>query len=243
MSRDIPVIFSPVMVKAHLDDLKRMTRRLGERPRYTCAICGENRRAEGVCRHCGGEALLEDTIPSPWTKVKSGDRLWVREEWRVSKKWDAIKPADITPRVMSVMFTAGGSIANTSTGAWAPDRSWPAEGQFPDWAGRRRASMHMPRWASRLTLLVTATKTERLHDISDHDCFAEGLQPWGGLDEDGRIFINPVKPTEGGPGKWAFGELWKHLHGPESWDANPLVVAISYSVVKANIDALEAKAA
>jgi hypothetical protein len=246
MPRDIPIIFSPPMVQAELDDLKTMSRRLAWRD--PVGIYQEKDAAK--CRRLGWKVSGPDDTgyrigwpPSPWQKVKVGDRLWVREEWRVSATFDAKKPADLPARSMSVMFKAGGSIANQGAGHWAPDRTWPPAGTFPAWAGRRRASMHMPRWASRLTLIVTATKIERLQSISDDDCFAEGLVPFGERDPDGRIFKNPIRPNEGGLGVWAFGELWKHLHGEESWNANPEVVALSFTVIKTNIDAPEARAA
>jgi hypothetical protein len=155
-----------------------------------------------------------------------GTRMWVRE-----------RTTCITARdgEIKVSYDADGS---------APDVWMP----FPDRLKQKpivgqRLSMGCYREVSRITDTVSAIKIERAHDISDDDCFSEGLDPWGGRDTDGRVFINPVAPNEGGPGKWAYGELWKHLHGAESWSANPFVVAISYSVIQANIDAPEARAA
>lgn len=96
---------------------------------------------------------------------------------------------------------------------------------------RWRPSIHMPRWASRLTLRVTGVKVERLQDISEDDARAEGLS-W-------------VAPTYGVPGlagSWqgssvaAFASLWDSIHGPGSWEANPWVAAISFDVIKSNID-------
>jgi hypothetical protein len=164
------------------------------------------------------------------------------EEWRVSKQWDATKPADLPARTMSVMFTAGGSIANQSKGTWAPDRAWPPAGQFPDWAGRRRASMHMPRWASRLTLIVTATTIEHLQGISEADAKAEGIEYredcFGTWNPDGTMRCGGADNA-----REAFRCLWINLHGTGAWDANPEVVALRFTVIKANIDALEARAA
>jgi hypothetical protein len=226
--KDIPIIFSPPMVQAELDDRKTMTRRLAKRMVKTYP---NGRKTPPV-------VLVERD--SHWTKIKPGDRLWVREEWRVSAKWDSIKPADLPARTMSVMFTAGGSISNSVSG-WTPDRTWPPAGMTVPWAGRRRASMHMPRWASRLTLIVTATKFERLQVISPEDCLAEGIPPI----TDTAAWTRPIPKEPNLPAIYggAFCKLWCSLHGGESWSDNPEVVAISFSVVKANIDAPEARAA
>jgi hypothetical protein len=38
-------------------------------------------------------------------------------------------------------------------------------------------------------------------------------------------------------GKECFQWLWSHINGPGAWEANPFVVAVSFSIAKANIDA------
>ncbi len=35
----------------------------------------------------------------------------------------------------------------------------------------------------------------------------------------------------------AFKDLWNSLHGPDAWDANPWVVAVTFTVEQRNIDA------
>jgi hypothetical protein len=91
---------------------------------------------------------------------------------------------------------------------------------------KKRPSIHMPRWASRITLTVTDVRVQRLQKISEADAAAEGV--WG-----------PEEPVETyGPraGQSAFRSLWNSLHGPEAWAANPWVVAVSFTVAKCNID-------
>ncbi|WP_454629673.1 hypothetical protein [Bradyrhizobium cenepequi] len=221
---DLPIIFGPPMVRAELDDRKRMTRRLAKRLVKTYP---NGRKTPPV-------VLVERD--SPWSKVKPGDRLWVREEWRVSKKWDSTKPADLPPRTMSVLFTAGGSIANTAAG-WAPDLSYPPVGVIVPWAGRRRASMHMPRWASRLTLIVTAVKIEPLQDISDEDIVAEGAKE--AFSQETAAIPGPAAYMAWQEKAfYAWRDLWVSINGQDSWNDNPEVVAISFDVIKANIDAI-----
>lgn len=78
----------------------------------------------------------------------------------------------------------------------------------------------MPRWASRLTLVVTATKIEKLQDISIEDIRDEGCKP--------------VKS------EWAL--LWDSIHGEGAFTLNPDVVAITFAVHQQNIDTMKTAA-
>lgn len=95
-------------------------------------------------------------------------------------------------------------------------------------------SIHMPRWASRLTLVVTATKIERLKEISGRDSIAEGVE-CPTCTAMGKSACNRLGCFAS---KGAFAELWCRLHGRESWDANPEVVALTFTVHRCNIDSL-----
>lgn len=133
-----------------------------------------------------------------------GDRLWCRE---------AFSYADHLPE--TVWYWADGNVA-------AFDCSRP------------KPSIHMPRWASRLTLIVEGVKVERLNEISEDDATAEG---WPHLYTMG--VGAPLRDAY--PIGW-FGNLWERLHGPGSWDADPWVAAISFRVIRENIDRIAAKA-
>ncbi len=74
-------------------------------------------------------------------------------------------------------------------------------------------SIHMPRWASRITLEITDVCIERLQDISYDDCFAEGIT---------EADIPNGCPVE------AFCNLWESINGKNSWDVNPYVWRIEF---------------
>lgn len=74
--------------------------------------------------------------------------------------------------------------------------------------GKTRVSIHMPRWASRLTLRVTDVRVERLGDISEADVVAEGALHWWGT-VDGDPDLAP---------RYVWEHLWEHVHGDGAWE-------------------------
>lgn len=199
MTSDLPVIMSAPMVQACLDDSKTMTRRLAW-----------GRQSNWMA--LGGRCISTDPMsfenPSRWQRVKVGDRLWVREMHSFRNCTDA---DDIQRRI---------SRGQDPT-LYSTDRT----DKYKKF--KWRPSIHMPRWASRLTLVVTATKIERLQDISEADATAEGAE----------IFYGPpFDPAHAPTNRRRFELLWRHLHGPKAWDANPEVVAVSFRVHKCNVD-------
>jgi hypothetical protein len=160
---------------------------------------------------------------------KPGDLLWVRETWAKGE----------TAGVARYRATDPQCDDTTSGLRWRP-------------------SIHMPRWASRITLRITDIRVERLHDISEDDARAEGatMRPacngfqhrypgwsmdWskvGQLSHYATGAKRGVKAplTEGDVSlhspKWAFASLWNEINGPGAWDENPWVWVISFERVK-----------
>jgi len=100
-------------------------------------------------------------------------------------------------------------------------------------AGKWRPSIHMPRWASRITLAVTAVRVERLQDISEADAVAEGTpcrtcgrHVDGHGEDDCECFHSTRVAVE------SYRSLWESINGPGSWAANPWVWAISFEVLR-----------
>jgi hypothetical protein len=213
VTRDIPIIYSGPMIRSLLAGIKTETRRIGWAKKR-----GFN-TGPLVSRY---NPLLQ----SAWARVKPGDRLWVRENFSGEHRWSGIPPSgwgwDTMQRPIGFWYWADGNI--------------PTHG---DWT-RPIPSIHMPRWASRMTLIVERVSTERLHTITEEAAQREGVH--AEFEMDGHAFLRGrkiPKPTH----RVGFKHIWQHLHGHEAWEMNPDVVVISFKVICANIDSEEAKAA
>lgn len=140
-----------------------------------------------------GEANCGDYSNSPYGQP--GDRLWVRETFMQETQFE---PCAVRYRATDEPFVLGPPIGNIAK----------------DW----RPSIHMPRWASRITLELTGVRVERLQDISEADATAEGVDydpedcPFAGV----RTAVH------------AYRNLWDKINGAGSWDANPWVWVIEF---------------
>ena len=208
---------------------------------YLHVPCHMNENCDGgrvgvECAHCAelGWDTTSHRIYPPW---RIGDRLWVREAWRTFVSLDKIKPRDIWPRDgkgAGVAFEAGGgSSINFKCERYA-DYSLEPRHDIAAF-GRLRAAMHMPRWASRLTLTVTEVRVQRLQDISEADARAEGVEPQI-APSIAAGFADAFRLTHM-PHKSAYANLWNTLHGPGAWEVNPWVAALTFTVERRNIDA------
>jgi hypothetical protein len=157
---------------------------------------------------------------SIWQEVAVGDLLWVRENLRISIEHQNVYYAADSVGVGSMVCQLLHDNMKES-----------------QWRDRVVPCIHMPRYASRITLEVVepAPRVERLQDISESDAKAEGV----GND-------HSVHWPSGDPGtihdvyRRNFVRLWRMLHGPMAWTYNPEVVAITVKVHRQNIDQLAA---
>ena len=177
---------------------------------------------------------------SPLRRCVVGDRLYVRE---------TAAAVELDDGQDGVCFAADGvfqPIANSAAAAEAWGiMHWYARPADDDLRsqGKQVPSIHMPRWASRLTLIVQAVRVEPLPSISREDAIAEGLihkpgviEPdWWMLPEPHHqgSFLSPVA---------AYRWLWNDLHTGtgERWEDNPLVLALTFRVEHGNIDQVPA---
>jgi hypothetical protein len=173
-----------------------------------------------------------------------GDRLWVRETWaeqhplaiqdgRYSQPGRAGIPGP--PGVnYRVIYRADGEPLQV----WRrPDNahpyfttSGPADehaARFPtvcsNYTRNGKAiywtpAIHMPRWASRITLELTDVRVERLQDISGEDAEAEGIT----------LDLNSVAPLS--LAKHHFRILWDGINAKRApWASNPWVWVVEFA--------------
>lgn len=177
------------------------------------------------------------------TRFRPGDRLWVKETWHTESAWDEQRPAEIAEACLRLGYRR----------PWAPIE-YEADERRVHWQhnytlGKKRQARHMPRWASRLTLLVTDVQIERLQEINDAGAIAEGIEkvPYDGADpkwqgqfgwKDYTDHPHAIVPFNADRPGLSYRSLWESIHGAESWAANPWVVVIGFKPVLVNIDRL-----
>lgn len=248
--RERGILFSATMVKAILAGTKSQTRRL-MKPQPSGS-------APGVYgdryNHSAQWAFwLPDnrmTEPRTWACPYGdpGDRLWCREthaQFSVGEGLDRAVPQAVAYRATcdddgGFDYANGrGETMRLKVTKWTP-------------------AIHMPRWASRITLEVTGVRVERVQDISEEDAIAEGVEAsyyretWLIVTEDGStgdMFVEPdaetrasmrielVKHRPAGLMSSArdnYRLLWGQINGYDgagSWDANPFVWCVAFRVV------------
>lgn len=94
-----------------------------------------------------------------------------------------------------------------------------------------RPSIHMPRWASRILLEITAVRVERLKDISEADAKAEGVELADGFQELWKGYAKNHHDLMHSAAQ-SFASLWCSINGDGSWDANPWVWVIEFKRVE-----------
>lgn len=215
------MIFNAEMVRAILDGRKTQTRRVMKPQPEPCpAPRGGHWWPSNVFKTMlhveeemqngkgGWGGLVGDVCPFG----DVGDRIWVRETWAEAgasapdlKLYRANYPAHVPTHYENV--------PPAEDVRWTP-------------------SIHMPRWASRITLEITDVRVERLHSISERDALREGLFQ---LPASGRYCLQPGMQYFGmasHSAKEVYSWLWASIYGEESWAANPWVWVIKFKRVE-----------
>lgn len=200
----------------------------------------------GKCYLCGDEN--GDQYQCPYGK--QGDLLWVRETWTKGRANFLGTTYDV-PTWRAKNGAIGPILYRCSD-------IYEGHANFIKW----RPSIHMPRWASRLTLRITDIRVERLQEISETDAVAEGVPPHEyaigplGVRADsircvhcGKLRSDHVGQAmvcfggngtcwNGNTARGGFGVLWDSINSKRGygWDVNPWVWVIEFDVIKKNVD-------
>lgn len=191
-----PILFNAEMVNAILSGRKTQTRRIiSEKTLHLFGVAA----SAGQCHPI---ELCDQRSQSYYLDFcplgKPGDQLWVREAFAAGLCTESTLAYRATHKTEDLEEGWGETIK------WTP-------------------SIHMPRWASRINLLITGVRVERLRDISEQDAMAEGCAYGKG---NGEIDL-AVRPEN------HFPTLWASIYGAESWQANPWVWVIEFERMEA----------
>ena len=258
--KERPILFSAPMVRAILAGTKTQTRRVCK-PAQSHALSAvvevpdPQERGQVYDGSRFGDEEGDVRFASPYGQP--GDRLWVRETWtdehplaiqegRYSQpgragipgppavKYRTIYRADGEPLQiwrnadqLHPYFTLSGPASRIDAEYPTISSNYTKRGTGVHWA----PSIHMPRWASRITLEITSVRVEQLQDISEADCIAEGCTKnhnsyyWGGPHA-----VSGLKQMA--TAKAAYRDLWESINGSGSWDANAWVWVVEFKRVE-----------
>ena len=199
--KESPILFNAEMVRAVLDGRKTQTRRI-VKP-YIAKLGSGRVPPDLVVR----DHEFAHRSQSPFGNV--GDRLWVRENWQLHNR---------ATDIATVVYAASHLNSWTEMHKLIPADLTQGTSPKPFQEGWR-PSIHMPRWASRITLEITAVSIKRLHQMNDADAIAEGCS--GGH---GSIpgYMYSACPRE------HFAHVWQSVYGKACFDANPWVWLIEF---------------
>lgn len=217
--KERPILFNSEMVRAVLDGRKTQTRRAvpkwqmpeeTEGPhdrfpdsRWMSVAQRDPRYGFGVFGATEDECMnnYNTEYGSLCPYGKPGDRLWVRETFR--------------------LFDASIECGCSDSPCNCPPSGTPLyRASHDDGESKWKPSIFMPRWASRVTLEIASVRVERLNDISEEDAKAEGVNGEDEAIAAGLEWFD--KPRR------AFRFLWQSINGAESWDANPWVWVVEF---------------
>ena len=212
--KERPIIFSAPMVRAILDGTKTQTRRVVKLKPWQ-QIEERDDGAPWPWMYDDDRAG-DHWLPCPYGQA--GDRLWVREEWGCHWMYDDVPACECRSKHPGDNYWYRADPPGTPG-----THGCPFDGYMNKW----RRAIHMPRFASRITLGITSVRVERLQDISEADAAAEGVTPKWEPGCSGRL-MEALGGFSFRPAASAYADLWESLHGPGSWDANPWVWVIEF---------------
>ncbi len=223
------ILFKGPMIRAILDGRKTQTRRI-----ISARFQSIEEREDGS-RWPWREDLdrsMDYWYPCPYGR--SGDQLWVRETCRAEELTAASALAgnfvngDDEPLegLDGVRYAADSHFEPIASTPKASD-AWAVLHAYRGKEGATVPSIHMPRWASRITLEVQSVRVEPLQAISTADAIAEGLRGQAsglGWEVDGQ--------HHSGTAIDCFSRLWDSTTRTNRWDSNPWVWVVTFARVE-----------
>lgn len=204
-AKERPILMSAPMVRALLAGTQTQTRRVVNDLEPGVSYRGVE--PDGSHLFTRGHAYGKVRCPHG----QPGDRLRVRESFSGPHMLTGLPPRDWNP--------------GTPIYYWADGRE-PPNG---DWT-KPKPGMHMPMWASRITLEISDVRVQRLQEITEDDARAEGITDGGCLNcGNPELCCGCLNPRP--DARDAFANLWMSINGPDSWDENPWTWALSFKVV------------
>ena len=209
-----PILMNGESMRAILAGRKSQTRRVvrpqppvcWKEPKYTVYRTWVNRISDGTYIYVNDIPPSHATFPIGRCPYQVGQILWVRETW------GAVWPGeDEVPTIRECEIEYR---ADLPAGCTDYPGQWPAEDAIGcDDAPKWRPSIHMPRWASRVTLRITDVRVQRVQEISAEDATDEGI----------RSALARVE----------FAELWDGINAKRGylWADDPWVWALAFEVV------------
>lgn len=253
--KERPILFSAPMVMAILEGRKTMTRRIVKLPskRDSFVVVERNGSRWPFQSDDGESDVCDDGNEHPYACPygQLGDRLWVRETWRVGawnedegkiavdyfadghcrREWLQVRDENLFARLWQQSTDeAIKALGQREWYTWEPGSS-PCK-----W----RPSIFMPCEFSRITLEITNVRVERLNDISESDAKAEGINEEEFYPDDGYpLCVGYTHEKEDKNKAYslyttrakAFKNLWESINGLDSWNANPWVWVIEFKKI------------
>lgn len=207
--KESPLLCSAEMVRAILEGRQTQTRRPVKPQPAKC----RHKDDAWIWRphHTQLEPLLR-LIERKCPFGQPGDRLWVRETWRLSTSDDCDCYEPCSCKIGTPIYRA----------SWSDDK----DGGDPPW----RPSNHMPRKFSRITLEVVNVRVERLQDISESDAKAEGVEREFEIDAFTFIGGKSWNVDKASTHCLGFKHTWRSCYpkGDFAWDKNPFVWVVGF---------------
>jgi hypothetical protein len=206
-----PILFNEYMVRAILEGRKTETRQpLTKQPIDIMPMNMPNKWIAMMSQNPNRGLLVECRYGVP------GDKLWVRETHAIETnrglgqhvppfndgrplRW--VGDPDDEQYWEQCHYRASDP---------EPELAYGDSGSEP--CVRWRPSIHMPRWASRITLTIKSVRVERLQDITEEDAQAEGV-------------VSLMR----GDLRYGFMNMWDSIYAKKfPWASNPWVWVIGF---------------